>query len=210
MARAPCTPRPWRGCLKIRRVIVPFGAGVTSALGFLVAPAAVDDVRSYVARLESLDWDTVNGLYAGDGSGGGGATARSRGRCRCHHARAPRRDASRGSGIRDPGPGSGRQRSGAHSLEALREAFFDTYLAMFERTVRDVPIEAMSWRLSASASPRSVSLDFADAQGEGGSPVTGERSVHFPGEGTLTTRVYDRRTLRPGLSIRWARGGGGA
>ena len=43
--------------LKLKRLIVPLGAGVTSALGFLVAPPAVDYVRSYVARIEQIDWE---------------------------------------------------------------------------------------------------------------------------------------------------------
>ena len=38
--------------LKIEPLVVPLGAGVASALGFLVAPPATDMVRSYVARLE--------------------------------------------------------------------------------------------------------------------------------------------------------------
>src|SRR6202011_1381916 len=50
--------------LKMQRVVVPLGAGVTSALGFLVAPPATDMVRSYVARLERLDFDHVNALFA--------------------------------------------------------------------------------------------------------------------------------------------------
>ncbi len=37
-------------------LIVPLGAGVTSALGFLVAPLAFDYVRSYYSRLDTLDW----------------------------------------------------------------------------------------------------------------------------------------------------------
>ena len=50
--------------LKMKRLVVPLGAGVASALGFLVAPPATDMVRSYVARLERLDWDHVNALFA--------------------------------------------------------------------------------------------------------------------------------------------------
>jgi len=50
--------------LKIRRVICPFGAGVTSALGMLVAAPSTDLVRSYVSRLDHIDWDHLNGLYA--------------------------------------------------------------------------------------------------------------------------------------------------
>ena len=55
--------------LKMRRVVVPFGAGVASALGFLVAPPATDMVRSYVARIERLDWDHRQRAVRRDGGG---------------------------------------------------------------------------------------------------------------------------------------------
>ena len=50
--------------LKVRQVVVPLGAGVASALGFLVAPPATDMVRSYVARLDRVDWSHVNALLS--------------------------------------------------------------------------------------------------------------------------------------------------
>src|SRR5207244_13314254 len=50
--------------LKLHRIICPFGAGVTSALGMLVAARSTDVVRSYVSRLENLDWTHLNGLFA--------------------------------------------------------------------------------------------------------------------------------------------------
>jgi 5-oxoprolinase (ATP-hydrolysing)/N-methylhydantoinase A len=43
----------------IREVIVPLGAGVTSALGLLTAPMAVDLVQSAPALLSDVDWDAV-------------------------------------------------------------------------------------------------------------------------------------------------------
>ena len=51
--------------LKLRQIICPLGAGVMSALGLLVAPPAIDFVRSYVIRLDDIDWDHVNQLFAG-------------------------------------------------------------------------------------------------------------------------------------------------
>ena len=48
--------------LRIGRVVIPFGAGVASALGFLVAPPATDMVRTYVTRLEQADWERVNAM----------------------------------------------------------------------------------------------------------------------------------------------------
>lgn len=50
--------------LKSPELIIPLGAGVTSTVGFLVAPLAFDFVRSYVGELESLDWAEVNGRFA--------------------------------------------------------------------------------------------------------------------------------------------------
>jgi 5-oxoprolinase (ATP-hydrolysing) len=43
----------------IREVIVPPGAGVTSALGLLTAPMAVDLVQSAPSLLSEVDWNTV-------------------------------------------------------------------------------------------------------------------------------------------------------
>ena len=64
-----CTPLEARGRFHAYRVaeilgcpevIIPFGAGVGSTIGFLVAPVAFDFVRSYVCRLASADWDNIN------------------------------------------------------------------------------------------------------------------------------------------------------
>ena len=50
--------------LKVRRIVVPMGAGVISAFGFLVAAPTTDSARGYFARLDRIDWDEVNALYA--------------------------------------------------------------------------------------------------------------------------------------------------
>ena len=49
--------------LKVKRVICPLGAGVMSALGFLVAPFAIDYVRSYMTRLDQVDWGHLGQLF---------------------------------------------------------------------------------------------------------------------------------------------------
>ena len=48
----------------IARVLVPSGAGVGSAIGFLRAPVGYEVVRSLYQRLGSLDLDAVNALLA--------------------------------------------------------------------------------------------------------------------------------------------------
>ena len=70
-----------RGCSHSPRLIVPFGAGVTSAFGFLTAPLAFDFVRSFVAQLDTVDWQHVNAILdemARPGRGHPGAFGRAR------------------------------------------------------------------------------------------------------------------------------------
>jgi N-methylhydantoinase A len=44
-------------------MIAPFGAGVTSTVGFLTAPLAFDFVRSAYGRMVELDWRQVNEIF---------------------------------------------------------------------------------------------------------------------------------------------------
>ena len=44
--------------------LAPFGAGVMSTVGFLVAPIAFDFVRSWRTPLAALDWPRANQLLA--------------------------------------------------------------------------------------------------------------------------------------------------
>jgi N-methylhydantoinase A len=49
--------------LGMKRVVVPVGAGVGSAFGFLRAPIAYEVVRTRHLRLDLFDAKTVNGLF---------------------------------------------------------------------------------------------------------------------------------------------------
>jgi N-methylhydantoinase A len=110
--------------LGIRRIVVPAGAGVGSAIGFLQAPAAYELVRSRYMRLDQLDLEVINALLD---EMSGEATARAR------SARAEQLDETRGAFMRYAGQG--------HEIEvalpvraltrddgaALREAFEAEY-----------------------------------------------------------------------------------
>ena len=62
-APRPCTPRAGDK-LKIDRVVVPGGAGVGSAIGFLLAPVSYEVVRSRYMRLSRLDAQAANAVMA--------------------------------------------------------------------------------------------------------------------------------------------------
>jgi N-methylhydantoinase A len=48
--------------LNIQKIVIPPGAGVGSALGFLQAPVSYEVIRSYYQRLDDLDYHGINQL----------------------------------------------------------------------------------------------------------------------------------------------------
>lgn len=183
--------------LKLKRVIVPMGAGVMSALGFLVAAPEIDDVRGYPAPLAGVDWQRVAGLYEQmetrarlllERAGGG------------HEAMTLARYADMrymGQGFEIPvrlpdGP------LGPAQHDAIRAAFLRAYHQLFDRTIDDVPCEIINWRLTARLPGRAISLAHTLAATEA---RRGTRTVHFAGYGDLASAVYDRYALTPGTVI---------
>jgi len=183
--------------LKLKRVIVPLGAGVTSALGFLVAPPAVDYVRSYVARIEQIDWDHLNALFC-DMEAAATAMLVEAG------AQPDEISFQRTSDMRHVGQGfeiSVPVQNGTldeSQTQSLRAEFFETYRSLFERAVTDVPIEAMSWRLAASAPVPNIALNFSGQGLAEGEKLKGQREVYFAETGFAPCDVYDRYALVAG------------
>ncbi|WP_203072539.1 hydantoinase/oxoprolinase family protein [Falsiroseomonas ponticola] len=176
--------------LKLPRVIVPAGAGVASALGFLVAAPAIDLVRSGVQRLNAVEWSGVAQKFAAmeaearsmledAGAAPGDVTFRRS---------VDMRYAGQGFDIAVPLPDA----IDAASVEA---AFLDTYQRLFDRRITGVPMEVLSWRLNATASRPSVPESSAAGDGQS---LKGERPVWFPETGMAPCRVHDRYRLRPG------------
>jgi N-methylhydantoinase A len=183
--------------LKLRRVIVPMGAGVISAFGFLVAAPAVDQARGYVTGLDEADWTHVNNLYASMRSE---ATALLRGVGASEAAITRRWSADlryRGQGFEitvdlPTGP------LAAEDAPAIRRAFARAYAARFGRVVENVDVEAVNWRFAASLPEQAISLAHRQVPGPA---RRGERLVWFAGLGDLATPVYDRYALPPGTRI---------
>src|SRR5262249_29749772 len=116
--------------LKMKRIVVPLGAGVASALGFLVAPPATDMVRSYVARLERIDLHHVNALFAAMIAEGSRLLSEA-GADPAEISLKPTADMRHvGQGFEIPVPLSS-TKLGQSDLPAIREAFFASYKQRF-------------------------------------------------------------------------------
>ena len=184
----------------MQRLVVPLGAGVASALGFLVAPPATDMVRSSVARLERIDWDHVNALFAAmteQGSrllseaGADPATITLRPTADMRHV---------GQGFEIPVPLPSTRLSAA-DLPAIRAAFFASYRERFGRVVEESPIEALSWRLACAAPGQDIRLKPTHNGSTTSDARRGTRAVLFEGLGTLSCAVYDRYALSVGATF---------
>ncbi|NIJ43003.1 N-methylhydantoinase A [Parvibaculum indicum] len=183
--------------LKVRRIVVPMGAGVISAFGFLVAAPTTDSARGYFARLDRIDWDEVNALYAEMQADAckllvetGAATEDIR-----FQWKADMRYHGQGFEITVPlpqGPLS------SDDTKAVREAFDRTYGELFGRTVPGIPVEVVNWRLSSSLDAQDISLAHDPVETPAERP---SREVFFPDFGKIETPVYDRYALRPGTVI---------
>jgi N-methylhydantoinase A len=187
--------------LKINRVICPLGAGVLSALGFLVAAPGTDAVRSYVSRIETLDWNRLNNLFAEmeaealaqiQEAGADPSTVSMR-------RRADMRYSGQGFEIDVPVPDGKLDDS---SAATIRQIFLDRYQELFGRQISDLPMEALTWRVYASGPTPNVELNFAGQQIDEDPADKGERQVYFPETGYTACKIYNRYALKPGASFR--------
>jgi N-methylhydantoinase A len=188
--------------LKIQRVVCPLAAGTTSALGFLVAPMSLDFVRSYVARLDSLDWGHLGSLF-GEMEEAGRAMLAEAGIApeEMSFARsAEMRYVGQGYEISVPIPGG---EPGPARLEEIRESFYASYRRLYDRHLTDVPVEALTWRVVASGPTPRVDLRVQNGQGAPDSGATkGRRDAYFSeARGFVPCTVYDRYALRPGAEL---------
>ncbi len=183
--------------LKISRIICPLGAGVLSALGFLVAAPGTDAVRSYVSRLDTIDWDRLNRLFnemqdeAMTQIREAGATPESV----TMRRRADMRYSGQGFEI-DVSIPNGDLSSA--SGEVIRQAFLDRYQQLFGRQITDLPMEALTWRVYASGPTPNVELNFVGQKIDDAPANKGERDVYFPETGYSACKIYNRYALKPG------------
>ncbi len=182
--------------LGLSRLIVPMGAGVTSALGFLVSPIANEQMVSYIATLESIDWTRVNAFLdemeqsglaflADAGIDSAEATL---------DRQVDMRYVGQGHDIHvafPPGPLS------ARSVANITARFEAEYQLRYGRLVPDMPLETVSWRVVVSGP--APQLQLSQKKSISGQPaLKGHRSVRFTDEPhRISCPVYDRYRLEP-------------
>ena len=191
------------GRLGVQRVILPFGAGVASAGGFLIVPLSFDFVRSHVATLGALDLDAINRLYEEMEEEGRRLLARAG--VRKGDVAALRtcdmRYVGQGHEVNVPVP---RGTLTPKRVAAIRRNFEGLYKKLFRRTNPAYEIEALSWRLVVTGPKPELRLPRFPARP--GSRVEdarkGSRPVYFAEhDGFVDCAVFDRYRLFEGAAI---------
>lgn len=185
------------------RVVVPLGAGVTSALGCLAAPLSFESVRSLPGLLDRTDWDTVNRLYA---------EMESWGREMLSNSGIPEDQVTltRSADMRlvgqiheinVPVPDEALTES---SVQGIETDFHQIYQQLYSRRNLSIPIEVQNWRLLVSGPQPALNLreQKVVSNVDSGVALTGSRSAYFPDAGGFVDcPVYDRYKLQAGAQI---------
>ena len=186
--------------LKLHRVICPLGAGVSSALGFLVAAPATEGVKSYVSRLDQVDPEKVKELYQEMSetamqslveAGGDVETITIK-------QRVEMRYVGQGFEISVDLPDD---LDSVNLPEFLEAGFLARYAELFGRSISDVAIETVTWRITASGPTPNIQLNFEGQQIDRGAAEKGERQVYFPETGYAPCKIYNRYGLEAGTSF---------
>jgi N-methylhydantoinase A len=178
--------------LGITRIICPTGAGVTSAIGLLIAPVAVDLSASHPMAIDCWDMVAMNQLLddlSAQGSEVVGAAGVASDTIRYRYT-VDMRHIGQGYEITVELPD--RRLPKEQFLERLLENFAKLYRELFGRTV-GARVEVITWRLRASGEKDQVTrphaTDVADA-------LKGHRHVYFQElGGSVATPVFDHYAL---------------
>lgn len=185
--------------LGLHRVVIPSGAGVGSAIGFLRAPIAFELVRSRYQRLGTLDVALINTLL--DEMSGEAQAFVSRGAPN-QEVRVKRLAYMRYVGQRHeisvPLPSGPLQ---AGDVEKLRAAYDTAYREQFGRTIPRLEIEVLSWSVAVSTLLPEVE-PLPDSQQVSEAKV-GETRLLFDFERgeALAASLYHRSDLLPGAAL---------
>jgi N-methylhydantoinase A len=185
--------------LGVDTVIVPFGAGVGSAIGFLKAPVAYEVVRSRYLALDAFDGDAANtvidamraeALAIVEPAAGGGQLAERRS--------AYMRYLGQGHEITVDLP--------VRPLvdddgELLQKSFDAAYVQLYGRTIPGLAIEILSWTLTMGTTVGLPNATADPAPEETPKPAGTRKLFDFDQRIYKDCPVYRRHDLKPGTIL---------
>ena len=184
--------------LGIDEVLVPVGAGVGSAIGFLLAPFSYEATRSFYTTSDHFDTDGVRAVIAELA-----AEAEAFVRTGTAEAVTVEREVSmryRGQGWEIPValPHGDFDEIAA---EELTTTFVKAYESFFGRAIEGLTIEAVSWSVRVS-SAREAPQAVEPVQAGQPRAIAGSRSVYDPAVGArVAAALFERDALAVGDTV---------
>ena len=186
--------------LAIDDILVPTGAGVGSAIGFLRAPVSYEVVRSRHQRLGESDIAATNRLlvemrkeaHAVVEPGAPGEKL-------VEQRHAYMRYIGQGHEVAVP---IAQERLGRDAEAVLRAAFEAAYRRLYDRLIPGLEVEILTWTLLLSTAPGKPRRRKTPPRAKAPPPV-GRRQVLDPDTGRYhPVPVYERAAFKPGARIK--------
>ncbi|MGA7329029.1 MAG: hydantoinase/oxoprolinase family protein [Rhodomicrobium sp.] len=184
----------------IERVMIPSGAGVGSAIGFLRAPVGYEVVRSLYQRLSTFDFEAVNALLAAMADEAASIVSQgSFGTETAERRVAYMRYVGQGHEIAVTLPA--RSLASTDAKEILR-LYEEEYIRFYNRPVPGSDVEVLSYSVTVSTRPPAPAKAPAAATRFSAEPSRSQ-TVRDTASGEVSTwDVYDRENLRAGAVFR--------
>ncbi len=182
----------------ISRVLVPAGAGVGSAIGFLRAPVGYEVVRSLYQRFSTFDLDAVNALLAAMAAEAEGVVAAGSFGAPTRQTRtAYMRYVGQGHEIPVGLPG---ETLTVADIAAIRAAYDAEYTRFYDRPVPGSDVEILSFAVVVATIATPPAPPVA-AEAVAGPPHSTRRVRDTATGETADWAIHDRAALGPGTRI---------
>ena len=183
----------------IRRVLVPSGAGVGSAIGFLRAPVGYEVVRSLYQRLTTFDTEAVNALLTSMHDEAFTVVDQGRFGAALTETRvAFMRYVGQGHEIPVPLPV---RTLTVADVPGIRAAYEQEYAKFFDRAVPGSDIEVLSYAVVLTTETPDIAVAPPPVQA-GAAVRSGTQTVRDTATGAVSAwSVFNRAELVPGTSV---------
>ena len=184
--------------LGVARVVIPVGASVGSALGFLTAPVAFQAVRSWYQFIAKLDTAHANRLLDEMTKQATDVVRAAAGNAALTATRvAYMRYAGQGHEIAVTLPAG---KLAAKYTARLKRSFDAAYRVLYGRTVPNMDVEIMSWSVTVSTKVKRAAKARTLPRKTG--KASAKRRIFEPKLARwVSAPVYERAMLAPGASV---------
>ena len=183
----------------VTRLLVPSGAGVGSAIGFLRAPVAYEVVKSLYQRFASFDLDAVNNLLAAMSAEASAVVAEGAfAQPTTEHRLAFMRYVGQGHEIAVPLPA--RALEGA-DIFAIRAAYDAEYTRFYDRPVPGSDVEILSFAVTVATVVEPIEPVAPVADAPAPAPVRVQQVRDTATGEVASWAVYDRDAMSAGATV---------